>query len=99
MVDARVERLAKLIVNYSIGVKKNQEILISAPMEAEPLYLEMLREVLRAGGQAIGKSRIIPAFFFFLSRPGVRPLVRRFGDHSARKTEVAAVRVGARCAP
>jgi len=53
MVDVRVERLAKLIVNYSIGVKKNQEILISGPMESEPLYLEMVREVLRAGGQPV----------------------------------------------
>jgi aminopeptidase len=53
MTDPRIERLAKLIVNYSVDVKKGKEILISAPLEAEPLALEMLREVLKAGGHPI----------------------------------------------
>ncbi len=49
MADPRVEKLAKLIVRYSINAKKNHEILIAAPTEAEPLALELVREVLRAG--------------------------------------------------
>jgi aminopeptidase len=53
MADPRVEKLAKLIVRYSINAKKGDEILISAPTEAEPLALEMVREVLKAGAHPI----------------------------------------------
>jgi len=53
MADPRVEKLAKLIVNYSINTKKNDEIMIAAPIEAEPLALEMHREVLKAGGHPL----------------------------------------------
>ncbi len=53
MADPRIEKLAKLIVNYSINTKKNDEVMIAAPVEAEPLALEMCREVLRAGAHPI----------------------------------------------
>ena len=50
MADPRVEKLAKLVVNYSVRCKKDDLILIRAPPAAEPLALEMYREILRAGG-------------------------------------------------
>jgi aminopeptidase len=50
MADVRIEKLAKLIVNYSISTKKGDEVLISAPVEAKPLALELYREVMRVGG-------------------------------------------------
>jgi aminopeptidase len=53
MADPRVEKLAKLVVNYSIYCKKGDMVLIGAPPAAEPLALEMYREVLRAGGNPI----------------------------------------------
>ena len=53
MADPRVEKLAKLIVNYSIDVKKGDSVLISAPTVSEPLALEMYREVVKAGGHPI----------------------------------------------
>ena len=53
MADPRVEKLAKLVVNYSIYCKKGDQVLISAPSSAEPLALELYREVLRAGGHPV----------------------------------------------
>ena len=53
MADPRVEKLAKLVVNYSVRCKKGDQILVRAPPAAEPLALEMYREILRAGGHPI----------------------------------------------
>ena len=50
MADQRIEKLAKLVVNYSIYCKKGDQVLIAAPTVAEPLAMEMYREVLKAGG-------------------------------------------------
>jgi len=50
MLDARVNRLAKVLVQYSRKVKRGQVVLIGGPASAEPLLLEVGREVLRAGG-------------------------------------------------
>ena len=58
MADPRVEKLAKLVVNYSIYCKKGDEVLIAAPTVAEPLAIEMYREVLKAGGYPL----LLPSF-------------------------------------
>ena len=53
MADPRVEKLAKLVVNYSVRCKKGDMIMIRAPPVAEPLVLEMYREIIRAGGHPV----------------------------------------------
>lgn len=53
MKDVRVERLARLICRYSIGVKKGDAIVISYEPVADPLAEELYREVLRCGGHPI----------------------------------------------
>ena len=50
MRDPRLERLADVIVNYSVGVKKGQLVRISGPTLAAPLITEIYRKVLAAGG-------------------------------------------------
>lgn len=50
MTDERIQRLARLTVEYSLGVSKGQLVAISGPAFAEPLVLELVREVLKAGG-------------------------------------------------
>ena len=50
MVDPRVSRLARVLVRFSRGVKRGQTVLVAGPTAAEPLMLEIAREVLRAGG-------------------------------------------------
>ena len=51
MIDPRIERLAGVLVNYSVGVKKDQLVRIAAPVEAMPLVVAVYRQVLAAGGQ------------------------------------------------
>jgi aminopeptidase len=50
MLDARVSRLAEVLVGYSRKVKRGQVVMIGGPAAAEPLILELGRHVLRAGG-------------------------------------------------
>ena len=58
MADARVSRLATLLVRYSRNVRPGQAVLISGPAAAEPLITEVGREVLRAGGHPM--FRMVP---------------------------------------
>jgi aminopeptidase len=52
MTDPRVERLARLIVDYSLGLREGQVVRIDALDAAQPLALECYRAALRAGAQA-----------------------------------------------
>lgn len=58
MRDQRLDRLAEVLVNYSVGVKKNDVILIRGPSLAEPLIVAIYREVLRAGGHPVLRVRL-----------------------------------------
>jgi aminopeptidase len=51
MADPRVEKLADVLVNYSIGVKPGDWVFISGRPLALPLVKEVARLVLRAGGK------------------------------------------------
>jgi aminopeptidase len=53
MRDPRLEKLADVLVNYSVGVKPGQLVRINAPPVAEPLILELYRKVLAAGGNPL----------------------------------------------
>ncbi len=50
MVDPRVSRLAKLIVEYCVSVRRGDEVLVGAGFEALPLIRELYREVVVHGG-------------------------------------------------
>ncbi|MFX0167928.1 MAG: aminopeptidase [Candidatus Hodarchaeota archaeon] len=56
MVDERISKLAQLTVEYSLGVKKGDLVSISAPTFAEPLVLELAREILKAGGHPFTRA-------------------------------------------
>jgi len=58
MIDPRVNRLAKVLVQYSRKVRRGQKVLMAGPAAAEPLVLELGREVLRAGGHPL--CRMVP---------------------------------------
>ncbi len=54
MADPRTKKLASILVNHSLGVKRGDTVLISSSSElAKPLVLEVFREVLRAGGHPL----------------------------------------------
>lgn len=48
--DTRLEKLAKLLVNYSVEVQPGQWVLLRGEPPAEPLLKLLYREVLEAGG-------------------------------------------------
>jgi aminopeptidase len=53
MPDARVERLAGVLVGYSTRVQPGELVLIDGSVPAAPLIREVYREVLRAGGHPL----------------------------------------------
>ena len=58
MRDPRFTRLADVLVNYSVGVKKGQLVRISGPPVAQPLIVELYTKVLAAGGHPM--VRMVP---------------------------------------
>ena len=51
MADSRIEKLAQLIVDYSVSVRKGDRVAISSSTLAEPLLKQIYARVLQAGGQ------------------------------------------------
>jgi aminopeptidase len=49
MSDPRREKLAQILVNYSLGVKPDEWILVKGHWIAEPLIAEVVKEIVRAG--------------------------------------------------
>jgi len=58
MRDSRLEKLADVLVNYSVGVKKDQLVRISGPPVSQPLIVELYRKVIAAGGHP--SVRMVP---------------------------------------
>jgi aminopeptidase len=50
MADARIERLADVVVSYSVGVEPGDRVLLIATPVAAPFVRELYRRILRAGG-------------------------------------------------
>jgi aminopeptidase len=53
MRDPRLEKLADVLVNYSVGVEKDNVVRISGPPVAQPLVIDLYRKVLSAGGHPV----------------------------------------------
>jgi aminopeptidase len=53
MIDERTKKLARLVVGYSVFVKKGENVVIAGSTEAEPFIVALYEEVLRAGGHPI----------------------------------------------
>ena len=50
MADLRVEKLAELLVNYSVAVKPGDKVAIQGEIPGEPLLKAIYAKVLQAGG-------------------------------------------------
>jgi aminopeptidase len=53
MRDPRIDKLADVLVNYSVGVKPDQLVRISGPPVAQPLIVALFEKVVRAGGHPL----------------------------------------------
>ena len=51
--DPKVQRLAKILVGYSTGVKEGEVVSIDGENAAAPLLLAVYEEVLKAGGNPV----------------------------------------------
>jgi aminopeptidase len=49
MADIRLQRLAQVLVHYSLGIKKGDRLAIETSPRAAPLVREVVREAMRAG--------------------------------------------------
>ena len=58
MRDPRLDKLAQVLVRYSIGVKQDDLVRIKAAPQAEALVLALYQEVLRCGGHPV--VRMVP---------------------------------------
>ena len=50
MSDPRVEKLADMLVNYSVGIKPGYKAMIEGNELAKPLITAIYKKVLEAGG-------------------------------------------------
>lgn len=59
MYDARFDKMAQVIVNYSIEVKPGQTVYVwSTNFAAQPLLLSLYKEILKAGGNAFLRADV-----------------------------------------
>jgi aminopeptidase len=70
-IDLRTQKLAKILVNYSVFVKPGENVIISGSTEAEDLLLAVYKEVLLAGGHPIFKisPKNTDYFFYKYAKP------------------------------
>lgn len=64
--DPRTKALAKLVVNYALNLKKNENVVISGGTEAEPFLLALYKESILKGAHPdfrISISETAPFFF------------------------------------
>ncbi|HDL02247.1 MAG TPA: hypothetical protein ENH20_00250, partial [Candidatus Pacearchaeota archaeon] len=64
--DPRTKALAKLVVDYALKVKKNENVILSGGIEAEPFLLALYKEVILRGAHPslrVGIREIAPFFF------------------------------------
>jgi aminopeptidase len=72
MADIRVEKLADLMVNYSVAVKPGDKVVIQGETSGEPLMKAVFAKVLQAGGYPL----MMPTL------PGTEELMYKYGNEA-----------------
>jgi aminopeptidase len=70
MIDARVRKLAQVLVHYSTAVKPGEKVLIGGSPASEPLLREVYRQVLQTGAHPIVRLRLSDQDFLYYSEAG-----------------------------
>jgi aminopeptidase len=70
MRDPRIEKLADVLVNYSVAIQPGDKVLIEGGALAEPLLKEVYVKVLQAGGHPLMLAKL----------PGTDELLYRYGS-------------------
>jgi len=79
-IDLRTQKLAKLIVKYSVFVKPNENVIISGSSEAEDFIIALYKEVILAGAHPIIRMspRNLSPFFYKYAK---KHQIEKFPDH------------------
>ncbi|MEM4263400.1 MAG: aminopeptidase [Candidatus Woesearchaeota archaeon] len=82
MVDSRIKRAAKILVDYSTKVKKGDRVIIAAHAAAEPLVLEIYKLCLQKGAHPVIRTLLSGANYIFF---------KYAKDHQLRRFPVTAM--------
>ena len=75
MADIRAEKLADLLVNYSVAVKPGDKVVIQGETSGEPLIKAVFAKVLQAGGYP----------FVMATLPGMEDIMYKYGNDEQLK--------------
>ncbi|MCX6741826.1 MAG: aminopeptidase [Candidatus Pacearchaeota archaeon] len=78
--DLRTQKLAKLVVRYSVFVKPNENVVISGSTEAQDFMIALYKEVLLAGGHPILRVNL-PGLNPFFYKYAKEHQINKFPDH------------------
>src|SRR5579875_3595304 len=70
MADERHQKLAQVLVHYSLELKPGDRLLIQAPIAAFPLTREVFREAIRTGAYVVAVETLQPELIELLLREG-----------------------------
>ncbi len=65
MTDPRVQKLARVLVQYSTGVQSGERVRLAGTTATEPLLRELYREVLRAGAYPLVRIELAEENYIF----------------------------------
>ncbi|KKP88412.1 MAG: Aminopeptidase protein [Berkelbacteria bacterium GW2011_GWA2_35_9] len=80
MSDIRTKKLAKLVVNYSLQVKRNENVVINGSTEAEKFIVELYKAVITAGAHPILRLTL-PELGYFYYKHAQDHQILKFPDH------------------
>jgi len=78
--DSRTQKLAKLVVNYSVHVEKGESVVISGSTEAQEFIKALYKEVLLKGAHPILRVSI-PGLSSFFYKYANKEQIEKFPDH------------------
>lgn len=79
-IDLRTQKLAKLVVDYCVFVKPNENVIISGSIEASDFILALYKEVILRGAHPILRVNILETNAFFFKHAKEHQ-IKKFPDH------------------
>ncbi len=79
-IDLRTQKLAKLVVKYSVFVQPDENVVISGSSEAQDFIIALYKEVLLAGGHPILRVNL-PGLTPFFYKHAKEHQIKKFPDH------------------
>ena len=90
MTDPRIKKLANILVNHSVKIKKGDVVRISSAPEAKPLILEVYKLIIKKGAHAvfnIGLEGIPYTYFKYASEKQLKKFPK-LAMYEAKNTDV-----------